>query len=91
MTAVLEMSGNPQSSKSTIFRSGTDLTNSTLTFYQQSGGPLWHTVAINYLDSPSTTAARTYELRFRVNSGSGSISMQPSSTPTNMTLIEVQG
>jgi hypothetical protein len=90
-SGALELSGNPQSAKLTIYRGGTDLTNSTMTFYQQSGGPLWHSPMVNFVDSPNTTSATTYTLFFRVNSGSGSISMQPSSTPTNIALIEVQG
>lgn len=87
---MLEMTQGGQVANTTIYRSGTDLTNSTSIYYLSTGNfniPVSH----NFVDSPNTTAARTYTLFFRRSGGAGSINIQPSGSKTNITAIEVQG
>ena len=45
--------------------------------------------SINYLDSPATTSAVTYDVRVRVSGGSGTFYWAVSSTVCTLTLMEV--
>jgi hypothetical protein len=78
----------------TVFRGATNLGDATYGFSNQgdgnlaSGGTVQHSV--NYLDSPSTTSATTYEVRIRTSevSYSHTINRQAKSS---ITLLEIKG
>jgi hypothetical protein len=44
---------------------------------------------INYLDSPATTSATTYKTQFRNTTASASVAVQPNSSISSITLMEI--
>ena len=49
----------------------------------------WWTIAMNYLDSPSTTSATTYKTQGAVNASGPTVTFQNSSAKSTITLIEI--
>jgi hypothetical protein len=45
--------------------------------------------SINYLDSPATTSATTYKTQFANNTASASVAVQPNSSISSITLLEI--
>jgi len=77
----------------TIFRGATDLGSATgngLTqMYTPYGSDASSSMAMSFLDSPSTTSATTYQVYFRVNGGSGVLNQN---TPKGViTCFEIKG
>jgi hypothetical protein len=93
VSGMIEMTQTPQSVQTAIYRGGaggTQITDATQDMYQSTGNFFWP-IGLNYLDSPNTTSATTYTLMFRKSSGIGGVNIQPSSSRTNITLLEVAG
>ena len=73
----------------TVYRGATNIgfgTDSSLAKYVATSGYVITPVAINYLDSPATTAATTYTGYFRTTGGTGYVN---SSTSGTITLMEI--
>ena len=74
----------------TIYRGATNLGNGTLGM-QRAASASEGTVAISYLDSPSTTSSTTYQVYFRLAGGSGSASLNLTSITASITAFEIAG
>jgi hypothetical protein len=77
-------SGNMTMS-TTVFRDSTQLAIDAAQ-YTASGGWLVTTCTINFVDSPNTTSAVTYNIRARVSAGAGTISIL---NPASIVLMEI--
>jgi len=74
----------------TIYRGSTNLGNATYGFQYLSSQELANAVCMNYLDSPATTSATTYQVRFRAT-GSGTVYMQGEASIGVITVMEIKG
>ena len=74
----------------TIYRGATNLggTNG-MSYGGTNGGAIDYTTSYNYLDSPSTTSATTYQVYFRANSGTAFIC--GSNTLSQIIVMEIKG
>lgn len=84
---------NGRAHRMTMYRGATNLApdDGLARVYTASGGDCWHTVGINFLDSPSTASSVTYTL-YHKSEGGSSVSLYASSAvaPT-LTLMEIAG
>ena len=76
----------------TIFRGGTNLGPANGLAHAQDGssGSIFN-MGINYLDSPSTTSATTYQVYLRCGSLGNTAQMNTGSTRGSMTCLEIKG
>jgi hypothetical protein len=75
----------------TIFRDSTNLGNSNgFGFWNSNGGNVNGTSTYNYLDSPSTTSAITYQVYFRASSGVTAYLNEPG-VKSQIIVMEVKG
>jgi hypothetical protein len=58
--------------------------------YSEGATDMFLAYAINHLHSPNTASSITYSIMFRRTLGGSSFIIQPSGSPSNLTLIEVQ-
>jgi len=83
------------SAKTTIYRSSTNLGNSTNGFGEltlgSSPGAMLGFGSMSFLDSPATTSSTTYTIYGQNANGSGSIQVGDPSRPSQITLMEVAG
>ena len=74
----------------TIFKNGSNLTNDNGFANIDGFGAGADTVAsISYLDSPATTSAITYDVRFKVNASTGNLN--DGSVLSSITALEIKG
>lgn len=73
----------------TIYRNGANIlsTNGQQTFYTATGGAIWFSVALSYVDSPATTSSTTYALFFK--NGSASNASVCDTSTASITLLEI--
>jgi hypothetical protein len=90
VSGMIEMTSGGQVANTMIFRDSTSLDESVAIYYLSTGN-FNFSVTHNFVDSPNTTSAITYSLFFRRSAGSGSVLLQPSTSRTVMTLLEVAG
>lgn len=80
---------------STIYRGGTNLGGGPSSGFQwnrlRGGTDLQFPMVINYLDSPATTSATTYQTYIKSNAGSAVETNSPSATTATFTLMEIAG
>jgi hypothetical protein len=76
----------------TVFRDATNIGNATYGFGELYGntGDRFGQVSLNFLDSPATTSAITYSVRFRVSSATGYMNLSTGEFST-MSLLEIAG
>ena len=73
----------------TVYRGATDLGNSTKGMTLENGDA--GGIAINYLDSPSTTSATTYQVYFRTNVSDSAAYLNSDSCKGSIILMEIKG
>jgi hypothetical protein len=74
----------------TIYRGATNLGNGNgMSFLQWNAGDVRTSIAMTYLDSPSTTSATTYQVYFRSSTGTGYLNFN--SCVTSIIVMEVKG
>jgi len=56
---------------------------------QSNGGQIQSQVAVNYLDSPSTTSSTTYQVYFRASANTAYLNLN--GNPGSITVIEISG
>ena len=71
----------------TIYRGATNLGNSN--GMSESGFDGYDGISMVYLDSPSTTSAITYQVYFKVNTGTGQL--QPDANQGSIVCMEIKG
>ena len=77
--------------QSTIYRDSTNLGSSDgMTSVYGGSSTVIGSMAMNYLDSPSTTSATTYQVYIRA-SGGGAVYIQEPSTKSSITCLEIKG
>jgi hypothetical protein len=91
LVSVVVGNGNAYDCYLTIYKGGSNLIGASGFVYQSGGGTSvnYNSNAINYLDSPATTSATTYQVYFKVNSGTGNINVD--SARGVITAIEIAG
>jgi hypothetical protein len=70
---------------------GTLINETDQNIYSDGANDMFLAYAINHLHSPNTASAITYSIMFRRTLGAANFLIQPSGSPSNLTLIEVQG
>jgi hypothetical protein len=70
---------------------GTLINETDQNIYSEGANDMFLAYAINHLHSPNTASAITYSIMFRRTLGAANFLIQPSGSPSNLTLIEVQG
>ena len=76
----------------TIYRGSTNLgtTNGFAVTYNGAGG-LYVPLCMNYLDSPATTSATTYQVYMRVSNTSGGATLNAETSRGTITCLEIKG
>jgi hypothetical protein len=76
----------------TVFRDAVNLGNASYGFGELYGntGDRFGQVSLNFLDSPATTSAITYSVRFKVSSATGYMNLNTGEFST-MSLLEIAG
>lgn len=75
----------------TIYRGATDLGATSNKGMLTIGGAINGTMAINYLDSPATTSATTYQVYYRCNNVSTPCYINNDNTKSSITCLEIKG
>jgi len=91
LASVTVGNGNAYDVFLTVYRGGSNLVGANGFAYQSGGGTSvnYNANAINYLDSPATTSATTYQVYFKANSGIANINV--SSAMSVITVLEIKG
>jgi len=74
-----------------VYRDATNLGNGSNGFLsiQSAGGQIQSQVAVNYLDSPSTTSSITYRVYFRASANTAYLNLN--NNPGSITVLEIAG
>jgi hypothetical protein len=75
----------------TIYRGATDLGAGSNKGMLTIGGAINGTMAMNYLDSPATTSATTYQVYYRCNNSSTPCYLNTDSSKGSITCLEIKG
>ena len=75
----------------TVFRGATNLGDGSNGFLsiQSNGGQIQSQVAVNFLDSPSTTSSTTYQVQFRASANTATLNLN--NNPGSITVMEIKG
>ena len=75
----------------TIYRGATDLGAGSNKGMLKIGGAVNSTMAMNYLDSPATTSATTYQVYYRCNNVATPVNLNNDSSKGSITCLEIKG
>ena len=75
----------------TIYRGATDLGAGSNKGMLAIGGGINGTMAMNYLDSPATTSATTYQVYYRCNNVSTPVTLNNDNSKGSITCLEIKG
>ena len=75
----------------TIYRDSTNLAGTGFAYSYDTVAYASNNIGINYLDSPNTTSAITYEVYFRITSGTAQINVSNIGGVGSITALEIAG